>query len=217
MKKLLLIVFCILPTYVLAVNTYDPETKILHLDNVSVGADNYEAKLSHKGNLVFSVLGEVTKKKSSQSVIGSWKSEAMEIEYKTGEKSSATFLFIFDSNEQATLSLIYDIDNDNVSESAKLSGLTAFGFAFSMSYSVENEASKIKLKYQLVNNKCDHIGNSTLESGFCITTQPFSVVGDVLSFESIIPFFGDSVLFFGGDRLNFPQGSVKEIKLYRQE
>jgi len=217
MKKPLLVVLFILPTYVLAVNTYDPETKILHLDNVSVGADNYNANLSHKGNLTFSVTGEATKKKYSQSIIGSWKSEAFEIEYKTGEKSNATFLFIFDSNEKATLSLIYDVDNDNVSESAKLSGLTAFGYAFSMSYSVENEANKIKLKYQLINNKCDHVGNSTLESGFCVTTQPVSVVGDVLSFESTIPFFGDSVLFFGGDRLNFPQGSSKEIKLYRQE
>ncbi len=163
---------------------------------MSVGADNYEVNLSHNEDQIFSVIGGATKKKYSQSIIGSWKSEAFEIEYKTGEKLNASFIFIFDSNEQATLSLIYDIDNDNIGESAKLSGLTAFGYAFSMLYSVENNTRKIKLKYQLINNKCDHVGNSILESGLCVTTQPFSLDGDVLSFESTIPFWRFSIVFW---------------------
>lgn len=57
MRKMLFVVAAIFafPTYLLANDTYDPATGIVHMPIVKVGDVNYEVNMMHLGNLVFSV------------------------------------------------------------------------------------------------------------------------------------------------------------------
>ncbi|NEX23753.1 hypothetical protein G3480_26400 [Thiorhodococcus mannitoliphagus] len=55
MKRILAVVFCVFPAYLLANDTYDPATGIVHMPNVKVGETNFEVNLQHQGDLVFSV------------------------------------------------------------------------------------------------------------------------------------------------------------------
>lgn len=58
MKNILVLLF-LLPTIILASDSYDPETGIVHMPIVNVGTDSYEVNMLHQGDLVFIVTSAI--------------------------------------------------------------------------------------------------------------------------------------------------------------
>jgi hypothetical protein len=160
MKKLFLMILCMLPTSVFSSASYNPGNGIVHMSNVSIGSDNYEVNMTHQDGLLFSV-SDATKKTLSQAIIGTWKASSVS----AIEMGDDSYFFFQDNGKY--LSVEYNVFS------------RSYMFMNVGTYSVDESSSSITLTITF-----RAIGEDVSDGGIFGSdgTYSISLMGDQLTF-----------------------------------